>query len=158
MDHGGGKLLGMVRNSHIRTLGTVPYVTQRLRSDSRAHNLQHCCGSSLPWRGWSYSATLWDRLERAPGQADADAVLADHRCGVTDDYWFLWVRCPACRTMRSVDLRTLDHHPDAAITSLISALSCRSCPNAPFSELLRLSRLSVTDEWNVERGRAVLGE
>jgi len=61
--------------------------------------------------------------------------------------------------MQSVDLRTLDHHPDAAITSMISALSCRSCrPNAPFSELLRLSRLSVTDEWNVERGRAVLGE
>jgi hypothetical protein len=38
-------------------------------------------------------------------------------------------------------------------------LSCRSCqPNAPFAELVQLSRLSVTDEWNVERGRAVLGE
>jgi len=34
-----------------------------------------------------------------------------------------------------IDLRTLDRHPDAAVTSLIPALSCRSCwPNAPFAE------------------------
>jgi hypothetical protein len=23
-------------------------------------------------------------------------------------HWFLWVRCPACRTTQSIDLRTLD--------------------------------------------------
>src|SRR5262252_1516393 len=40
-------------------------------------------------------------------------------------YWFLWVRCPACRTINAVDLRTLDCHADAAVTSLIPALSCR---------------------------------
>jgi hypothetical protein len=74
-------------------------------------------------------------------------------------HWWLWVRCPACHTTNAIDLRTLDRHPDAAITSLIPALSCRSCrPNAPFAELVRLSRLSVLDEWNVERGRAVFGE
>jgi len=28
---------------------------------------------------------------------------------------------------------------------------------APFAELVQLSRLSVIDEWNVERGGAVLG-
>jgi hypothetical protein len=28
----------------------------------------------------------------------------------------------------------------------------------PAHEKVRLSRLSVTDEWNVERGSAVLGE
>jgi len=51
-------------------------------------------------------------------------------------YWFLWVRCPACRTINAIDLRTLDRHPDAAVSSLIPALSCRSCrPNAPFAEL-----------------------
>jgi hypothetical protein len=51
-------------------------------------------------------------------------------------YWFLCVRCPACRTINAVDLRTLDRHRDAAVTSLIPALSCRSCrPNAPFAEL-----------------------
>jgi outer membrane lipase/esterase len=38
------------------------------------------------------------------------------------------------------------------VTALTPALSCRSCrPNAPFAELLKLSRLGVTDEWNVER-------
>jgi hypothetical protein len=74
-------------------------------------------------------------------------------------HWWLWVRCPACHTTNAIDLRPLDRHPDAAITSLIPALSCRSCrPNAPFAELVQLSRLSVTDEWNVERGRAMLGE
>ena len=68
-------------------------------------------------------------------------------------YWFLWVSCPAGRTTNAIDLRTLDRHRDAAITSLIPALSCRSCrPNAPFAELVQLSRLSVTDEWNVEPG------
>ncbi len=38
----------------------------------------------------------------------------------------------AARTINAVDLRTLDRHRDAAITSLIPALLCRSCPpNAP---------------------------
>jgi len=47
-------------------------------------------------------------------------------------HWFLWVRCPACRITNAIDLRTLDRHPDAAITSLIPAPFCRSCrPNAP---------------------------
>jgi len=62
-------------------------------------------------------------------------------------YWFLWVRCPACQTINAIDLRTLDRHHDAAVTSLIPALSCRSCrPNAPFAELVRLSRTSIADE------------
>jgi len=73
-------------------------------------------------------------------------------------HWFLWVQCPACWITNAIDLRTLDRHADSAITSLIPALSCRSCrPNAPLAELVRLSRLSVLDEWNAERGRAVLG-
>src|SRR5580704_4972889 len=66
---------------------------------------------------------------------------------VTAGYWFLWVRCPACRTTNAIDLRALDRHRDAAVTSLIPALSCRSCrPNAPFAELVRLSRTSIADE------------
>jgi hypothetical protein len=78
---------------------------------------------------------------------------------ITARYWYLWVRCPACRTTSGIDLRTLDHHPDAAVTSLIPALSCRSCrPNAPFAELMRLSQTSVADEMRMARRRAVLGE
>ena len=74
-------------------------------------------------------------------------------------YWFLWVRCPACRTVNAIDLRTLDRHADAAMTSLIPALSCRSCrPNAPFAELARLSRTSIADEMREEHRRRVLGE
>jgi hypothetical protein len=74
-------------------------------------------------------------------------------------YWFLWVRCPACRTINAIDLRTLDRHHDAAITSLIPALSCRSCrPNAPFAELVQLSRKSIADEMREEHQRRVLGK
>ena len=74
-------------------------------------------------------------------------------------YWFLWVRCPACHTVSAIDLRKLDRHPDAAVTSLIPALSCRSCrPNAPFAELVRLSRTSIADEMREEYRQRVLGE
>jgi hypothetical protein len=74
-------------------------------------------------------------------------------------YWFPWVRCPACRTINAIDLRTLDCHRDAAVTSLIPALSCRSCrPNAPFAELVRLSRTSIADEMREEHRRRVFGE
>jgi hypothetical protein len=73
-------------------------------------------------------------------------------------YWFLWVRCPACRTINAIDLRTVDRHPDAAVTSLIPWLSCRSCrPNAPFAELVRLSQHSTADEMRIEHTRRVLG-
>lgn len=73
-------------------------------------------------------------------------------------YWFLWVHCPACHNTSGIDLRTLDRHPDAAVTSLIPALSCRSCrPNAPFAELVRLSRTSIADEMRAERTTRVFG-
>jgi hypothetical protein len=72
-------------------------------------------------------------------------------------YWFLWVRCPACRTINAIDLRGLDRHRDAAVTSLIPALSCRSCrPNAPFAELVRLSRKSIADEMREEHQRRTM--
>ena len=78
---------------------------------------------------------------------------------IAAQYWFLWIRCPACRTINAIDLRVLDRHPDAAISSLIPVLSCRSCrPNAPFAELVRLSRTSIADEFREEHRRRVLGE
>ena len=78
---------------------------------------------------------------------------------ITARYWYLWVRCPACRTTNAIDLRALDRHHDAAVTNLIPVLSCRSCrPNAPFAELVRLSRTSIADEMREEHRRRVLGE
>jgi hypothetical protein len=66
-------------------------------------------------------------------------------------YWFLWARCPACRTTGDVDLRTLDWHCGAAVTALARALSCRACrPNAPFAELVCLSKSSVAEEYYAE--------
>ena len=48
--------------------------------------------------------------------------------------------CPACQQVGSVDLRTLDRHPGASISSLIPSLSCRRCsPNAPFAQLEMLT-------------------
>jgi hypothetical protein len=56
------------------------------------------------------------------------------------------------------DLRTLDRHREAAVTSLIPALSCRSCrPNAPFAELVQLSRTSIADEIREAYTRRTLG-
>jgi hypothetical protein len=79
-------------------------------------------------------------------------------CALKARNWFLWVRCPACRTTQAVDLRTLDRHPWSAISSLIPALSCRACrPHAPFAELVRLSDKSIADELRDEYTRRVLG-
>jgi hypothetical protein len=40
----------------------------------------------------------------------------------------------------SIDLRTLDRHPGASISSLIPSLSCRRCsPNPPFARLEMLT-------------------
>jgi hypothetical protein len=59
----------------------------------------------------------------------------------------------------TIDLRALDRHRDAAISSLIPSLSCRSCrPNAPFAELVRLSRTSIADATRIEHTRRILGE
>ena len=78
---------------------------------------------------------------------------------ITAQHYFLWVRCPACRTTSSVDLRTLDWHRDAAVTALIPSLSYRSCrPNAPFAELLRLSPSSADDVYTEFGGNWWIGE
>jgi hypothetical protein len=47
--------------------------------------------------------------------------------------------CPACQVTGDLDLRKVDRHPGASITSLIPALSCRRCvPTAPFAKLTGL--------------------
>jgi hypothetical protein len=48
--------------------------------------------------------------------------------------------CPACGQLGSVDLRSLDRHPGASISSLVPSVSCRRCsPHAPFAKLDMLS-------------------
>jgi hypothetical protein len=59
----------------------------------------------------------------------------------------------------ATDLRLLDRHRDAAVTSLIPALSCRSCRfNGLFTQLMRLSRTSVANEMWIEHTRKVIGD
>jgi hypothetical protein len=55
---------------------------------------------------------------------------------------FPWLTysCPGCRTFASVDLRSLDRHLAASISSLIPSLSCRRCSlNPPFAKLEMLT-------------------
>ena len=53
---------------------------------------------------------------------------------------WLTFSCPGCGQFGSVDLRTLDRHPGAAISSLIPSVSCRRCSrNAPFARLEMLT-------------------
>jgi hypothetical protein len=48
--------------------------------------------------------------------------------------------CPACGQFGAVDLRSLDRHRGASISSLIPSVSCRHCsPNAPFTRLEMLT-------------------
>ena len=108
-------------------------------------------------------------------RADAERLIADWNerqakrmpmlfsptigAAISARHWYLWVRCPACRTINAIDLRTIDRHRDAAVTILIPWLSCRSCrPHAPFAELVRLSRTSIADEMRIENTRKVLGD
>jgi hypothetical protein len=54
--------------------------------------------------------------------------------------------CPGCRVVGSANLRTLDRHRGAAISSLILSLSCRRCsPSAPFAKLEMLT--AERPEW-----------
>jgi hypothetical protein len=52
---------------------------------------------------------------------------------------YLTFYCPACGVTGHVDLRKVDRHRGASITSLIPALSCERCvPHPPFARLTGL--------------------
>lgn len=100
--------------------------------------------------------TIWNERQRRRMPMLFSPTIG---AAIAAGYWFLWVRCPACRTINAIDLRALARHHDAAITSLIPALSCRACrPNTPFAELIRLSRKSIADEMREQHVRRVLGD
>jgi hypothetical protein len=66
---------------------------------------------------------------------------------IAAQHWFLWERRPACRTINAVDLRALDRHRDAAVTSL-SPGAVVSLP--PPARSLRRACAPVADQ---HRGR-----
>ena len=59
---------------------------------------------------------------------------------ITAGFPWLTFSCPGCGMVGSVDVRKLDRHPGASISSLIPPLSCRRCsPNPPFAKLESLT-------------------
>ena len=51
---------------------------------------------------------------------------------------WLALECPACRTIGEIDLRKIDRHPQASISSLLPSLKCSRCPGARFAKLVGL--------------------
>jgi hypothetical protein len=116
------------------------------------------------------SRRKWEKMTRAK-QAAEEAVRAAARHGIatrarkveeiwnarSDLFFYPTIRaaitagcpwldymCPACCRIGEIDLRQVDRHPDASISSLIQELSCRSCrPNPPFAKLVRLKGRSA---------------
>ncbi len=73
-------------------------------------------------------------------------------------YCFLWVRCPACRTINAVDLRTLDRHHDAAVTSLSPRCPADHAAPTRRSPSSCGCRESIPKEMRKEHRRRALGE
>ena len=49
------------------------------------------------------------------------------------------VYCPGCKTMRSIDVRTLDRHPFASVSALVLFLRCTWCRgSAPMPKIVGL--------------------
>ena len=66
------------------------------------------------------------------------------RAAITAGCLWLDYMCQACCRIGEIDLRQVDRHPDASISSLIQELSCRSCrPNPPFAKLIQLKSRSA---------------
>jgi len=54
---------------------------------------------------------------------------------------FLMVQCAACEQIACLDLRSIDHHPDASINSLTPYLKCLRCqPRPPSPRLIGLRK------------------
>jgi len=63
------------------------------------------------------------------------------KAALAAEYFWLGVYCPGCRTETAIDLRSVDRHPEAAVTSLILALRCRICGRqGPLPTLTGLSK------------------
>jgi hypothetical protein len=119
------------------------------------------------------SRRKWEKMTRAEQAAEEAACAAAERGIVTsarkvleiwnarsDLFFYPTIRaaiaagcpwldymCPACCRVGEIDLRQVDRHPDASISSMIQELSCRSCrPNPPFARLVRLNGRSAESD------------
>jgi phage FluMu protein Com len=67
-------------------------------------------------------------------------------------YWFLWVRCPACRTANAIDLRTLDPSPRRGRDK---SHSRAVMPLVPAECTIRRARASIPNEHRRRNARGV---
>jgi hypothetical protein len=74
----------------------------------------------------------------------------DWRCDLNP---WLSFSCPACGQWGSVDLRTLERHPGASISSLVPpSVSCRRCsPNASFARLEALTAERALNRYHTKK-------
>jgi hypothetical protein len=71
---------------------------------------------------------------------------------IAADFWFLWVRCPACRTTNAIDLRTLDRHRDAGDVAVVHKLASTLETVVNLSEYRDMPWPKLLDFWSL-RGR-----
>jgi hypothetical protein len=91
-------------------------------------------------------ATWRTRAEEKAAREDARRVIERWNAALTAGRGTLWsptiraalmakmpwldVHCPGCQTSRTIDLRTIDRHPLAAVGSLVLGLQCTWCGGA----------------------------
>src|SRR5258708_5280831 len=71
------------------------------------------------------------------------------RCAVVAGTPWLDVYCPGCRTIRAIDIHTLDRHPLASVGSLVIGFRCSWCPgSAPMPVLTGLHAVLPAARWS----------
>ncbi|MCX7348709.1 MAG: hypothetical protein NTZ54_04030, partial [Alphaproteobacteria bacterium] len=74
----------------------------------------------------------------------------------TGCHW-LHIVCPACQQMGETDLRKIDIHAKASISTVVRSMSCKRCsPHPPFARPLGATRRSWEGkEWRLKRSSPV---
>ena len=99
-----------------------------------------------PTRTDRMAAYMWARSAQKAARDEAVRVVEMWKAEVASGGLILWsptiqaavlagmpwleVYCPACKTTRAVDIRTIDRHPLASLVSLVLGLRCSWCPGS----------------------------
>jgi hypothetical protein len=83
-------------------------------------------------------------VERAAVEPHAAAVLADAKAAILMRHYFLWVRCPACRTTAAVDLRGV-RTPSRPQRKSFSFDRAAVCTAEFFQRKIAVSRMEIND-------------